>query len=366
MDDDLFVIPSDNILLGETDGVFVGGDQDLLSESESIVGPPGPQGPAGKDGKDGVDGQSATVTVGSTVTTGPSTDAVVTNVGTNLNAILNFSIPRGAVGETGPAGADGVDGVDGSDGFSPIASVEQTEYGAEITITDQNGTTTAQVVNGSQGEPGTPGTPGEAATITVGSTTTGAAGTSASVTNSGTSSAAVLDFVIPQGANGQNGYTPVITATAAVNSTTGTPYVNVYKTGTDEYPLFDFAFGNLKGETGETPSAQNIALTDYITLNSGYSLADSNVYTFGKLCIVYLKVSSTNNFTSSQSTIGKINSGYRPKSLINGFGSLGGGQWSISGDTCYVYIATNGDVIVADHQNTGKKWLSIMLTYIIN
>ena len=59
MDDDLFVIPSDNILLGEADGVFVGGDQDLLSESESIVGPPGPQGPAGKDGKDGVDGYGA-------------------------------------------------------------------------------------------------------------------------------------------------------------------------------------------------------------------------------------------------------------------------------------------------------------------
>jgi hypothetical protein len=36
----------------------------------------------------------------------------------------------------------------------------------------------------------------------VGTTTTGAAGTSASVTNSGTSSAAVLNFTIPQGASG--------------------------------------------------------------------------------------------------------------------------------------------------------------------
>ena len=39
------------------------------------------------------------------------------------------------------------------------------------------------------------------ATVTVGTTTTGAAGTSASVTNSGTTTAAIFDFVIPQGAS---------------------------------------------------------------------------------------------------------------------------------------------------------------------
>lgn len=50
-----------------------------------------------------------------------------------------------------------------------------------------------------------PSTPGSAATITVGSTTTGAAGTPATVTNAGTSSAAVLNFVIPVGAKGDNG-----------------------------------------------------------------------------------------------------------------------------------------------------------------
>jgi len=49
------------------------------------------------------------------------------------------------------------------------------------------------------------GSPGTAATITVGSTTTGAAGSEASVSNSGTSSAAILDFVVPQGATGATG-----------------------------------------------------------------------------------------------------------------------------------------------------------------
>ena len=58
---------------------------------------------------------------------------------------------------------------------------------------------------GQDGAPGAAGTPGTAATITVGTTTTGEAGTEASVTNSGTTSAAVLNFTIPKGAKGDKG-----------------------------------------------------------------------------------------------------------------------------------------------------------------
>ena len=46
----------------------------------------------------------------------------------------------------------GGSGKPGADGFSPIASVEQTEDGAEITITDKNGTTKATVKNGKDGK----------------------------------------------------------------------------------------------------------------------------------------------------------------------------------------------------------------------
>lgn len=45
------------------------------------------------------------------------------------------------------------------------------------------------------------GPPGDAATIAAGTTTTGKAGTSATAANSGTSSAAILDFTIPRGAD---------------------------------------------------------------------------------------------------------------------------------------------------------------------
>lgn len=46
------------------------------------------------------------------------------------------------------------------------------------------------------------GPQGAAATVTVGKVTTGAAGSSAAVTNSGTSGAAILNFTIPRGAQG--------------------------------------------------------------------------------------------------------------------------------------------------------------------
>ncbi len=54
-------------------------------------------------------------------------------------------------------------------------------------------------------ELGTPGAQGDAATIAVGTTTTLAPGSSATVTNVGTSSAAVFNFGIPSGLTGATG-----------------------------------------------------------------------------------------------------------------------------------------------------------------
>lgn len=49
---------------------------------------------------------------------------------------------------------------DGEDGYSPSASVAQTAYGATITITDKDGTTTASVANGAKGDKGNTGATG--------------------------------------------------------------------------------------------------------------------------------------------------------------------------------------------------------------
>ena len=133
----------------------------------------GPQGPAGADGKDGA---AATISVGTVTTGAPGSSASVVNAGTSNAAVLNFTIPRGATGEQGPKGDPGQAGADG-----------------------------AQGPKGGKGDPGPQGPAGAAATITVGTVTTGEAGTNASVTNSGTSSAAVFNFTIPRGAKGDKG-----------------------------------------------------------------------------------------------------------------------------------------------------------------
>ena len=121
----------------------------------------GPQGIQGPQGEKGATGAAATVQVGNTNTGAPGTNAQVTNAGNEHFAVFNFTIPRGDKGETGSTGAQGP-----------------------------------------KGDKGDKGDAGTAATITVGSTTTTNPGTNATVTNSGTTSSAVLNFGIPRGATG--------------------------------------------------------------------------------------------------------------------------------------------------------------------
>lgn len=180
---------------------------------------------------DGADGAAATISAGTTTTLPAGSSATVTNSGTSSAAVFDFGIPKG---DTGAAGQDG------ADGFSPIATVSKVGDTATITITDENGTTTASVTDGSDGAPGA------AATISAGTTTTLPAGSSATVTNSGTSSAAVFDFGIPQGATGT-------AATITVGNTSTLPAgssATVTNSGTSSAAVFDF--GIPKGDKGDT------------------------------------------------------------------------------------------------------------------
>ena len=153
-------------------------------------GDPGPQGPAGQDGQPGPAGQAATITVGTTTTGEPGTQAQVTNTGTENAAIFNFTIPQGVQGPKGDTGPQGEPGAKGDTG-------PQGDPGPEGPKGPQ----------GPQGEPGETGPAGQAATITIGTTTTGEPGTEAQVTNSGTAQDAILNFTIPQGVQGPKGDT---------------------------------------------------------------------------------------------------------------------------------------------------------------
>ena len=80
---------------------------------------------------------------------------------------------------------------------------------------------------------GVKGDAGTAATITIGSVTTGEPGTNASVTNSGTTSNAVLDFTIPRGEKGAGGGTSVIVDTALSSTSTNPVQNKVIKAALD-------------------------------------------------------------------------------------------------------------------------------------
>lgn len=56
---------------------------------------------------------------------------------------------------------NGAPGPAGNDGVSPAAKVEQTDTGAVISVTDADGTSTATVSNGKDGQPGADGEPGK-------------------------------------------------------------------------------------------------------------------------------------------------------------------------------------------------------------
>lgn len=61
----------------------------------------------GKRGVKGDKGDAATISVGTTTTGLPDTEAEVTNVGTESVAIFDFVIPKGDKGDQGEPGADG-------------------------------------------------------------------------------------------------------------------------------------------------------------------------------------------------------------------------------------------------------------------
>lgn len=158
------------------------------------------EGPAGEDGQPGPAGQAATITVGSTTTGAPGTQAQVTNTGNENAAIFNFVIPQGAQGpkgDTGPQGEPGAKGDTGPEG----PQGPQGEPGPQGVQGEQ----------GPQGSTGETGPAGQAATITIGTTTTGEPGTEAHVTNSGTAQDAILNFTIPKGEPGDSATLPVKT-----------------------------------------------------------------------------------------------------------------------------------------------------------
>lgn len=146
-------------------------------------------------------------------------------------------------------------GTGGGEAGRGIATM--TISGGNLTGTYTDGTSwdAGTLPAGPQGPTGAKGDPGTAATVAVGTVTTLAAGAQATVTNSGTSGAAVLDFGIPKGADGAGGSGGTLDA-EQVQDIVG----SMVKAGPNASVTYDDAAGTLTisatsdgGSTSTTP-----------------------------------------------------------------------------------------------------------------
>jgi hypothetical protein len=113
----------------------------------------GANGQNGADGQDGADGNGiVSIDLTSTVDNVDTYTITYTDGTTDTFEVTN--------GVDGQDGQDGADGADGADGFSPIATVSKVGDTATISITDENGTTTATISDGTDGTDGQDGTDG--------------------------------------------------------------------------------------------------------------------------------------------------------------------------------------------------------------
>lgn len=250
---------SGNLIITKTDSSTV--------DAGSVIGP---------QGDTGAKGDAGTIAINAVATGAAGTDVIITNTGTASSALLNFTIPKGDTGvgvfsavvngsgnliltlddaSTIDAGnTQGPQGSQGTQGPAGLSVTAASVSGDDLNITLSDSTVlNAGSVRGPQG---TQGIQGNAGTITVGSVTTGAAGSSVAVTNTGTSSAATLNFTIPQGDKGDTG------TSYTVNGESGS--VQIYGVQSTTQPGYDLEV-DLATKAGKLNTARNITLSGKVT-----------------------------------------------------------------------------------------------------
>ena len=213
----------------------------------------------GLKGDTGATGATPNISVGSVTTGDPGTSADVTIGGTTASPVLYFTIPRGATGETGSTGPAGA---------VPSFSIGEVTSGspaaATITGTDANPVLNLTLPQGDTGA---------MPEISIGTVTTGAAGSSAAVTITGTDAEPVLNFTIPKGdtgATGATGATGPAGADGQDGATGATPELSIGTvttgaagssaavtiTGTTAAPVLNFTIP--KGDKGDTGATGDV------------------------------------------------------------------------------------------------------------
>lgn len=154
-------------------------------------------------------------------------------------AVTSIKGAKGDAGEKGDPGEDGT-GVNIKGSVANAAALPGEGQPGDAYVLLDTGTLavwdeeqskfvdTGAQIKGPKGDTGAQGDPGTAATVQVGSVSTGEAGSQASVTNAGSETAAVFNFTIPRGAQGVAGPGVSVGSTAPeAPGTLGECYIDV-------------------------------------------------------------------------------------------------------------------------------------------
>ena len=256
-------------------------------------------------------------------------------------ASVNIKGDKGDKGDTGAQGIQGVKGDKGDTGAQGLKG-DKGDTGAQ-------GIQGVKGDKGDKGDTGATGAPGAAATIRIGNVYTGAPGTNASVSNSGTSTNAVLNFTIPRGNPGADGG---VTVDAELSDTSTNPVQNkVVKTNMDA--LFTKIKTNLDIISSNLPTKvsdlENDAgyLTQHQSLDGYAKTSVANTWnaqqTFNDLMLYQEKYTTYGvngtSFKPAVSTIRCTVTGAFTLNLATLVGKLSSGQSSV----LTAYFAANAD-----------------------
>lgn len=137
-----------------------------------------------------------------------------------------------------------------------IVTVDTLPPGSEATAEYEVGKLHLGIPRGEQGEPGTPGQDGQdgaAATVQIGAVNTLPAGSAATVNNGGTDTAAILNFGIPQGPQGEQGVGITMMQTSRSEEDGGENTITFHLSdGTSKTFVVQNGHTGSKGDTGAT------------------------------------------------------------------------------------------------------------------
>ena len=270
------------------------------------TGAKGDKGDTGAKGDKGDTGATPNIVIG-TVTTGEAgTNASATITGTTPNLTLSMTIPKGAKGDTGATGAKGDKGEKGD--------------------------------TGAKGDKGADGiTP----TLSIGTVTTGAAGSSANVTMGGTAPSYVLNFTIPKGDKGDKGDTGASgSGSSGGSSNAGIVFENTYV------------------------SDANLWLTNGYTKTSGTATANlpdvcTNVK--DRWGILFFIAENESNGSGTQMFF-PVDGAYMgrvfTRSVINGNGAIRTGEWTMLSTESSTIEAVNNIIMKREAKLTKVEYAS--------